>query len=682
MSYYIYYYCLFFCLFFSHASYVCAQEALLESVEEDRFLYCDDLVEICPNPNETANLRLTYELYSGNTKYYVNNGYYNLLKGILDKTFALRNLQALWLEGNFKHLPAEVENLGKLQKLVLEYDSIASFPASVGKLTALETLYLENTRLLPVGISYLKNLKTLKIRAPHVTQFSKDIGELQNLRTLIVLENKMAVMHPVIGNLSVLEEMYWTGGNITQVPSSIGKLHYLKSLYLPSNQISSLPAEIGDLESLEVLSLFANKLRSLPAEIIKLKNLRRLDLRGNIFEELEITPEMYAFFLRLNNGNNEVIGFLMDKFRMQEEITHERSELAREKAEKEQALQKARANEAEAKQKDEEARANKAEAMQQTEQARRIEEQLKRQQSEQQTLIANQKVTLAEGQRLRAENETKSAQLVAKQSEIETEQANRNIYFLFIGVVFLVIFGFMVLRNLRQQRLVNGQLEAQKQEIESQRAKADTLLLNILPEGIAQELKEKGFTEVQYFESASVLFADVQGFSTLAKELSPQALIKELDMCFSAFDEIASLHNLERIKTIGDSYMCAGGVPKPNPTHAKDITLAAIEMQRWIAEQYALRQSEGRQYWRIRIGIHSGELVAGVIGKTKFAYDLWGDTVNTASRMETAGEVGKVNISASTYQIIKDEFICTPRGEIEAKNIGLIHAYFVEALRD
>ncbi len=654
----------FLCLFFATLSLgrqeARAQEEILEKVREDRFLYCDDLVETCPNPADIANLLVTYEIYSGESKTYISAGYYDFFKSRLAETWKLGLIQNLWLDGNFKTLPAEVAKLTKLQTLVIEFDSIAEIPAFVQNLPAVESLLLENTRLLPIGISNFKKLKYLKIRAPKVIQLSKDIGDIKTLQTLVVLENKMPEMHPAVGKLQNLEELYWTGGQLTTLPASIGGLKNLRELHLPTNQISNLPPEIGDLQSLEVLNLYANRLRSLPAQIIKLTNLKKLDLKGNTFDDLEITPELYAFFLRLNNGNNEVIGFLMDKFRMQEQIT-------KEKIEKEGALQQARANEAEAKRQAEEARANKAEALQ-------ISEQLKGQKLERIALLEKQKANIAETKSLQAENDKKNALIAAKQSELETEQAKRNLYFLVIGVFFLVILGAIILINLRKQRRLNQALEIQKR-------KADQLLLSILPEEIAHELKEKGFTEVKYFESASVLFADVQGFSRLAKELSPQDLIKELDLCFSAFDEIAEKNNLERIKTIGDNYMCAGGVPKTNQTHPHDITRAAIEMQRWMAAQEACRLEEGKSYWKIRIGIHTGELVAGVIGKTKFAYDLWGDTVNTASRMESAGESSKVNISESTYLLIKDQFVCTPRGEVEAKNIGLIKAYFVEGIK-
>jgi class 3 adenylate cyclase len=239
--------------------------------------------------------------------------------------------------------------------------------------------------------------------------------------------------------------------------------------------------------------------------------------------------------------------------------------------------------------------------------------------------------------------------------------------------------------NIKLQQEISQQLEEKNEElaiqnelITSERQKSEQLLLNILPAEVAEELKEKGYTEVKHYENTSVLFADVKGFSTLASKVSPQELIKELDATFSQMDKIIAQYNLERIKTIGDCYMCAGGVPHRNTTNPIDITLAALAIQNWMFEE---RQRRNGDFWQVRLGIHSGELVAGVIGKTKFAYDVWGNTVNTASRMESGGEVGKVNISETTYQLIKDFFDCTPRGAIEAKNIGFIDTYFVDRIK-
>ncbi|MCU0444477.1 MAG: CHASE2 domain-containing protein [Microscillaceae bacterium] len=222
------------------------------------------------------------------------------------------------------------------------------------------------------------------------------------------------------------------------------------------------------------------------------------------------------------------------------------------------------------------------------------------------------------------------------------------------------------------------EIEAQRDMIETEQQKSEKLLLNILPLEVANELKEKGSTEVKHYRNASILFADVKGFSTLAGRVSPQELITELNATFTKMDEIIAQHNLERIKTIGDCYMCVGGVPHQNTTNPLDITLAALAIQQWMYEERIKREGD---FWQIRLGIHTGELVAGVIGKTKFAYDVWGSAVNLASRMESGGEVGRVNVSEVTYWQIKDFFDFTPRGKIEAKNIGLIETYFVDRIK-
>jgi len=158
-------------------------------------------------------------------------------------------------------------------------------------------------------------------------------------------------------------------------------------------------------------------------------------------------------------------------------------------------------------------------------------------------------------------------------------------------------------------------------------------------------------------------------------------LIAELDESFRRFDQIARRHNIEKIKTIGDAYMAAGGIPTPNCTHAVDAVLAALEIHEYMAEMRARKMAEGHAYWELRLGIHSGPLVAGVIGQEKFAYDIWGDTVNTASRMESSGVAGRINISGATYEMIKDFFVCEYRGKVAAKNKGEIDMYFVNGLR-
>jgi class 3 adenylate cyclase len=226
--------------------------------------------------------------------------------------------------------------------------------------------------------------------------------------------------------------------------------------------------------------------------------------------------------------------------------------------------------------------------------------------------------------------------------------------------------------------LANEELSQMLQLVSEERRKSDSLLLNILPETTATELKEKGSAAPRYYPLVSVLFADFAGFSRLSSRLSPEAIVKYLNFYFRAFDEIIERHGIEKIKTIGDAYMCAGGVPIPNESNPVDTVMAAMEIQSFIlASRETIRKESGVD-WDLRIGIHSGEIVAGVVGTKKFAYDIWGDTVNVAARLEEKSLPGRVNISAVTYELVKDHFECTYRGEIQAKNIDLMGMYFVE----
>ena len=225
------------------------------------------------------------------------------------------------------------------------------------------------------------------------------------------------------------------------------------------------------------------------------------------------------------------------------------------------------------------------------------------------------------------------------------------------------------------------EIEKQKKLVEEQRKKAEDLLLNIFPYEIAEQLKISGHARSKQYKTVSVMFTDFVGFSRLAEQLSTQKLIDELSTYFEKFDFITRYHFVEKIKTVGDSYMCAGGLPMKNRSNPFDTVLAALEMLSFISELNRKKLERGEPVWEIRIGIHTGEVIAGVIGHTKIAYDIWGDTVNMASRMETSGEAGKVNISGTTYEYIKDYFNCTYRGRIQAKNKGEIDMYYVEGLK-
>ncbi|HEU4858521.1 MAG TPA: adenylate/guanylate cyclase domain-containing protein [Chitinophagaceae bacterium] len=212
----------------------------------------------------------------------------------------------------------------------------------------------------------------------------------------------------------------------------------------------------------------------------------------------------------------------------------------------------------------------------------------------------------------------------------------------------------------------------------SKKNEIENLLLNILPNEVAHELKTTGRSTPRQYESVSVMFTDFKGFTTIADKMAPDSLVKELDDCFIAFDGIIEKYKLEKIKTIGDSYMCAGGIPTPDEQHVLKIVKAGLEIQQYVNDYNKQRHEKGLEPWLVRIGIHVGPVVAGVVGKKKYAYDIWGSTVNIASRMESNGEPGKVNISSATHELIKDYYECSYRGKISAKNIGEIDMYFIE----
>ncbi|WP_417590046.1 adenylate/guanylate cyclase domain-containing protein [Owenweeksia hongkongensis] len=215
--------------------------------------------------------------------------------------------------------------------------------------------------------------------------------------------------------------------------------------------------------------------------------------------------------------------------------------------------------------------------------------------------------------------------------------------------------------------------------IEKEKDRSDNLLHNILPAEVAAELKEKGKSEARDFDSVTVLFTDFVEFTQMASNLSAKELVSEINICFEAFDDIITTYKLEKIKTIGDAYMAAGGLHIPKTSEPKDVVMAALKMQKFVIERKAERSAQGLPAFDMRVGIHTGPVVAGIVGVKKFQYDIWGDTVNTASRMENHGEIGKVNISKTTYELLKDDpqFTFEGRGKIEVKGKGEIEMWFV-----
>ena len=211
--------------------------------------------------------------------------------------------------------------------------------------------------------------------------------------------------------------------------------------------------------------------------------------------------------------------------------------------------------------------------------------------------------------------------------------------------------------------------------------RSDDLLLNILPSGTAEELKENGKVKAKKFDSVTVMFTDFEAFTKYSYKLSPEVLVKSVDYYFSKFDEIIDKHGLEKIKTIGDAYMCAGGLPLETADHPEKIINAAFEISKFVQDSKDSNLGE-LAHFNIRIGINTGPVVAGVVGSKKFAYDIWGDTVNVASRMESNSQEGKINISHNTYLLINNNYECEYRGEIDVKNKGMMKMYFVNGRRD
>ena len=265
--------------------------------------------------------------------------------------------------------------------------------------------------------------------------------------------------------------------------------------------------------------------------------------------------------------------------------------------------------------------------------------------------------------------ELKDKQLKIDQLEVEKKR-NERVFFIG-GIALLLLVIGIVFRSYKTQQHTNKLLSKEKQ-------RSDDLLLNILPAEVAEELKNKGSAEARLYDDVTVMFTDFVNFTKAGETMEPGQLIGELDTCFKAFDEILNKHHVEKIKTIGDAYLAVSGLPAPNLNHAKDMIAASLEIRDYMLNR---RKELGDNTFEVRIGVHSGNVVAGIVGLKKFAYDIWGDTVNIAARMEQSSEPGQINVSQTTYEMVQDKFEFTYRGDIDAKNKGKLSMYFVKSVK-
>lgn len=262
--------------------------------------------------------------------------------------------------------------------------------------------------------------------------------------------------------------------------------------------------------------------------------------------------------------------------------------------------------------------------------------------------------------------------LLEKEAQIQELQEKRQKTVTWAVSIMLFFIGLLALGQYRRYKFTK---ETNK-IIANEKERSDNLLLNILPEETAQELKDHGKVKAKRYEQVTVLFTDFVGFTSYSQDLEPEELVASVDHYFSKFDQIVEQHGMEKIKTIGDAYMCVGGIPEPDESHVVKIIEVAFEFIRFLHES-KIGMKDKITPFDVRIGLNTGPAVAGVVGTKKFAYDIWGDTVNVASRMESNSEPGRINISENTYKLIKDKFDCEYRGEIKVKNHGTMEMYLV-----
>jgi len=533
--------------------------------------------------------------------------------------------QSLALEKELKDTenPATITNIAIIYQNIFEYDNAIEYMIRAEKLVEKsgDKVEMANTdHLISVLYYSTEDYHNAQVYNNEALRLANEVEEKKTLEAALLLSSK------------IYQALYDYESAMTQ---------YKKYLFLKDSVESAKRAKQKELQTQRI------NIERKEKEIDSL--LAQEDLMDLEYQRLKLENETKEQQLKILNQNDSI-----------QKITIKNQNLEKDRALQEKLLAEERLN---AEIKDRE-----IEDLKQIEQIQSL--QLERQelvQKEQQNEIVL----------LNKENEIKELNL----KKVKT----RNKFLLGIAALAILIM-YLIYRGLRYAKRTNkilvkqkSEIERQKDEIDYERKRSDKLLLNILPEETADELKDKGYATPKHYNTVSVLFTDFKGFTKIAEKLTPQQLVEELNSCFLEFDNIIDKHKLEKIKTIGDAYMCAGGIPVANTTNPIEIVKAGLEIKDYMERLKKEREAKGEAYWELRIGIHTGPVVAGVVGKNKFAYDIWGDAVNTASRMESSGVPGKVNISGETYKLVKNHFKCTYRGKVQAKNKGEIDMYIVES---
>ena len=286
-------------------------------------------------------------------------------------------------------------------------------------------------------------------------------------------------------------------------------------------------------------------------------------------------------------------------------------------------------------------------------------------------------------QKLQAKVYEDSLQITKKNEELANNEIEKQTlinYLLILGLSGLIILAAFFYRMYTVKKGIQDLLMQKNGEIETEKKRSDDLLLNILPQEVAEELKRTGKYESRYFDKVTVMFTDFKDFTKISEQVTPKKLVEDIDFIFRAFDDIMERNELEKIKTIGDAYLCVSGLPDTTTHNPMNVLKAATEIQDFIKELIEEKRKENQPFFDIRIGIHTGPLVAGIVGAKKFAFDIWGDTVNTAARMEQNCEPGKINLSGSTFKEVLTRVEYTYRGKVEAKNKGEIDMYYLNRI--